>query len=299
LKSVSVDVLPKKNVVIISSNSTPVQGFEKLLQNNILSAPVYDEVSKKYVGFLDVRDLVSYTVFAFDNHNTAAYVAPGPIYTTIVDNVTVTYLARRNSFRSVHTSATLYDVAELLAASVHRVPIVDSKGNIVSIISQSTLIQLFNKHLEEVLQSETNVNLQEIAVGTSPVISVTKDTSTVDTFRKMDAFNKAALAVVDEEGKLIGSISAKDLKLFIESSCSYDILKLPIMIFLNQIRSQQINIRSPSVSCNLGETLANVIGKLAATGVHRIYIVKSSQEYIPVRVISLMDVLKYVLNKTS
>jgi len=193
----------------------------------------------------------------------------------------------------------LYDVAELLATSVHRVPIVDAHGNIVSIISQSILIQLFNKHLQEVLKGETNVHLKELSIGTSPVISVTKDTSTIDTFKKMDYCKVTALAVVDEEGKLIGSISAKDLKLFIESSCSYDILKLPIMTFLNEIRSRQIDIRSPTVSCNLEETLALVIGKLAATGVHRLYIVNSSQDYTPVRVISLMDVLKYIFPKNG
>jgi len=138
------------------------------------------------------------------------------------------------------------------------------------------------------------VKIQDVNIHSSPVVSVTTTTPTIDTFKLMDSAKKTALAVIDPDGKLIGSISAKDLKLFIESSCSYDVLKLPIMTFLQQIRSQQIDIRTPTVSCHLAETLALAIAKLAATEVHRLYIVDSSEDYTPVGVISLTDVLRYV-----
>jgi len=298
LKTTPVSILPKKEVVVIPSIFTPVQGFEKLLQNNILSAPVFDEQTHKYVGFLDIRDLVSYAVFAFSNHDTVAYTPPTtmPIYTSIVDNVTVSYLARRNNFHPVPLSATLYDVALVLATQVHRVPIIDEKGELVSIISQSTFIQLFKQHLNGTLKEETSVKLKDTSIGTSPPISVSKDTSTIESLKKLDDTKKNGLPIVDEFGHLMGNISGRDLKLFIESSCSYDILKLPINTFLSQIRSEEIDIRAPSISCNINESLSTVIAKLAATHVHRIYVVNSSSDYTPVRVISLTDILKFILH---
>ena len=39
---------------------------QKLLDNDILSAPVYDVEAAKYTGFLDLRDLVSFTVYLYD-----------------------------------------------------------------------------------------------------------------------------------------------------------------------------------------------------------------------------------------
>lgn len=39
---------------------------QQLIQNNILSAPVYDKEHREFIGFLDVRDLVSFVVFVYD-----------------------------------------------------------------------------------------------------------------------------------------------------------------------------------------------------------------------------------------
>jgi hypothetical protein len=38
-----------------------------LVDHNILSAPVFDEKTQKYTGFLDIRDLVSFVVFVDDD----------------------------------------------------------------------------------------------------------------------------------------------------------------------------------------------------------------------------------------
>eukprot|EP01103_Thecamoeba_quadrilineata_P013726 TRINITY_DN3899_c0_g1_i1.p1 TRINITY_DN3899_c0_g1~~TRINITY_DN3899_c0_g1_i1.p1 ORF type:complete len:329 (-),score=46.81 TRINITY_DN3899_c0_g1_i1:115-1077(-) len=298
LKSASVDAIPLRSVITINSSETPIRGFEILLQNNIMSAPVFDEATKKYVGFLDVRDLISYTVFAYQNHNTVAYTIPkGPFYTTILENVTVTYLARRNPFHPVSVSSSLYEVALELARGAHRVPVTDAQGNVVSIVSQSNLIQLFNKHVNGLLKQDTNVKISEATIGSSPVISVSHDTPAINTFKLMDDTHHSSLAIVDGEGRLVGNISGRDLKLFIESDCSYDLLKLPIVTFLSQLRNQEIDIRIPVMSVNINETLGLLIGKLAATRVHRLYVVNSSEDYSPVRVISLTDVLKYILSK--
>jgi hypothetical protein len=40
--------------------------LQTLLDNGILSAPVYDSAAKQYTGFLDIRDLVSFVVFVHD-----------------------------------------------------------------------------------------------------------------------------------------------------------------------------------------------------------------------------------------
>lgn len=59
---------PKKGVISLDSGDQVVQGFQKLLDNNILSAPVWDTKENKYIGFLDIRDLVSFCVFIHDNN---------------------------------------------------------------------------------------------------------------------------------------------------------------------------------------------------------------------------------------
>jgi len=298
LKSTIVSSIPHKEIITVSSNDTPAQGFEKLLKNNIHSAPVFDEATKKYVGFLDIRDLISYTVFAFHNRNMILYSSPSVnhLFPTLLENVTTTYLARRNPFHALTKDATLMDAAVLLAKGSHRVPIVDSQGNLFTIISQSNLIKLFASHLSTSLKEETAVKIKDIEIGTSPVLSVSKDTPAIEAFEKLDAHKRSGLAILDTHGLLLGHISGRDLKLFVESSFSYDLLELSVLQFLAKLRVEsQIDITAVSISCNLEDTLSLVIQKLAATKVHRIFIVHSSSNYSPVRLISLTDVLRCVL----
>lgn len=63
-------------------------------------------------------------------------------YDQPVDTVSVSSLARRRNFHCVPETATLDDVAKLLVhKGCHRVPVMDATGEIVNIISQSTIIK--------------------------------------------------------------------------------------------------------------------------------------------------------------
>lgn len=69
-QTTSVDTigLTKGQVIVLESTDLVVHGFQKLLDNRILSAPVWDSKEKKYLGFLDIRDLISFCVFIHDNN---------------------------------------------------------------------------------------------------------------------------------------------------------------------------------------------------------------------------------------
>jgi len=56
-----------QTVIEVDGSASPQEGFEVLLRNNILGAPVWDKKKSKYVGFLDIRDLVSALVFSRDS----------------------------------------------------------------------------------------------------------------------------------------------------------------------------------------------------------------------------------------
>lgn len=66
------DILPSRPIIELASTATPIEGFELLLKNNVLSCPVWDAASKSYIGFLDVRDLVSSIVFAHEEQKLTA-----------------------------------------------------------------------------------------------------------------------------------------------------------------------------------------------------------------------------------
>jgi len=291
---------PKGEVIIVKSTETPLDGFKKLLEHNILSAPVYDVSTRKYTGFLDMRDLVSFVVFVDDDQksefpsNLNEIILRGcKLFKQPSDGVTCTYLSRRNPFQAVSPNDSLLVVCEMLAKGLHRVPVVDSTGNVVNIISQSSIVGFLNQHLAS-LKHQTAHTIKELNLGTKQVISVKHDTSAINTFRVMDNKKISGVAVIDAQGKFLGNTSASDLKLFIKT-LSLEILNEPIMQYLKKIRQESVEIRTPTISCSSNDSLATLIGKLAATKVHKIFIADDSGGYKPDRVVSITDILRYLV----
>jgi hypothetical protein len=62
------------------------------------------------------------------------------------------------------------EVAKLLAAgTVRRVPIVDKDGKVINIISQSSIIHLFNENADK-LKDEASSSVTELDLGTRTVL---------------------------------------------------------------------------------------------------------------------------------
>lgn len=56
-------------------------------------------------------------------------------------------LARRNPFHPVASGSSLLKAAEILERRVHRVPVVDSQGKVVKIISQSAVVKFLHQNV--------------------------------------------------------------------------------------------------------------------------------------------------------
>jgi len=290
-----------KEITIVKSTHLPVEGFKLLVDNNILSAPVYDVKENKFTGFLDIKDLVSFVVFVDDDQNSDApqnlqdLIMHGcKLYQVPVDGVTCTYLSRRNAFHAVKASESLLKVCQILAKGVHRVPVVDDAGNVVNIISQSMIVQFLAKNLEH-LGPDFKKTIAELNLGTHPVVCVKHDTSAIETFRLMDNRKISGVAVIDDTGRFVGNTSASDLKMFMKT-LSLETLKLPIVQFLKMIRQESVDdIASPAMGLASTETVEVAVGKLAVTKIHKLFVADDNDGYKPRAVVSITDVLRLLL----
>jgi CBS domain-containing protein len=291
---------PKGSIITISSTDSPYEGFKKLIQHNILSAPVLDVSTNKYTGFLDMRDLVSFVVFIDDDQKSDApnnlsdiLLKGSKLFKVPLEGVTCTYLSRRNPFHSVKNSDNLLNVCEILAKGVHRVPIVNDKGEAINIISQSTIINFLHKNIS-LFHTDLSKSISELGIGTKPVFAVSKDTPAIETFRLMDNKKISGVAVVDHEGRLVGNTSASDLKLFLKTP-SIELLQMPIMNFLNKIRQESIDISSPTITCRSRDSLEFAIGKIASTKVHRLFVADDENGFKPIICLSITDILNVIM----
>lgn len=242
---------------------------------------MYDE--QKVVDNNTLKDIILHGVHMFKAPTT--------------DGVTVSYLARRNKFSPLKQSATLYDAVELLSRGLHRVPILNDQGKLVNIISQSSIVNYLDKHLESLGDLATST-IESLSLGTKPVLSVAQTDSVIDTLRLMDSKGLSGVAITGDHGKLVGITTGKDLGLFIKNP-SLSTLKSPVFQFLATIRDQFIDIRVPTISVFPRDTLGRAIAVLAATRVHRVFLVDTEESYKPIAAISITDILRLLFKSMS
>jgi len=287
------------NLIQISTTSELGDAFQLLIDNNIQAAPVYKPDSMEYIGFIDIRDLVSFVVFVYDKQHITddsslrdlVHHGKGQIKSYGTDGVTVSYLARRNLFLPVTPSDSLISVLEKLCRrGIHRVPVVEN-GVLVNVITQATIMAI----IADFDLGADNFHLSQIPdLGTHEILTVYASTKLIDAFKLMDSHNISGVAIIDDNDTLLGVTTGKDLKLFLVNP-TLRAFEMPIFENLKLIKQQEIDIRSVTISVRECDSLDRVIKTLAATKVHRIFVVDEETSLKPVRVISITDVINYLL----
>jgi len=288
------------HIVEVSSLEKPKEGFQKLLDNHVLSAPCYDEEKKEYCGFLDMRDFVSFVVFFYHSEMEDGFSFVNIIreglkkFNSPVDGITSSYLARRHAFKPVKETATIIDVIEVMATKkVHRVPVLNEEGRVINVITQSSIINFLQAHVNKGENFPAlHVSIHDAGVGGQPVLSVTKNSLAIDTFRLLETHNISGVAVVDDSGCIVGATSGQDLKYFLKNP-TFERLNMNIFDFLKEIRAELIDIRCPAITVHETDPVGLAIGKIAATRVHRVFAIDNKN--VPQRVLAVSDLTNFLL----
>lgn len=135
------------------------------------------------------------------------------------------------------TDASLAEVVRVLGkvdrnrrVLAHRVPLVDESGDVVNILSQSSIVAYLAEHLHH-LGAIARDSVGELNLVSEPCISVAHDETALHTLRVMDRNNLSGVAIVHAHtGKLLGNTSASDLRCFFMQAS----LELPVMEFMER-----------------------------------------------------------------
>jgi CBS domain-containing protein len=301
--------------IVIESATEPWDAFHTLVQNKILSAPV--KGTGGYVGILKVSDLMESVISAIQDREQVEkehkqkhgghVKLPKQTSREFLESVcarqhkeadgssvlTTTFLCRRNPFVPVKTTDQFSTVLRALTTKgIHMVPVMNAEDGVAACVSQSSVIPFLKKH-EERLAYLFSKTVHELKLGTSPVISISAKAPAIEAFKMMSLHRISGMAVVDDEGVLIGNISASDIKLFLDVPRA-KVMQLPVQEFVNRIRrhTPSAKTRIPVVAVPDSATLRKVIAKFAATRLHRVFVVADQK---PQACISLRDILLALL----
>jgi len=282
------DVAPRwSNIYIAKTSETISSVFKTLIDNSILSVPLLDVNTQKYVAFIDIFDILAYVVEVL---NLPIESSDTWIMSSQFQNTSCIVLpnrSQRNPWQIISEDAPLQSAINMISQSGgHRLAVIDSFGRFSSVITQSRIVRFLafrNMELGEL----GDVTIDGLSIVSKDLVTINGTEKLVDAFLKIYTHDISAVGVVDTNGKIIGNVSVTDFKDIGFSAGMFKKLFITIDKFLDRkIEGQNI----PKLVWAYKTThLNDVLYKLRSNRVHRVYILDENDE--PYGVITLTDIL--------
>mmetsp|Transcript_12234 Transcript_12234/g.32967 ORF Transcript_12234/g.32967 Transcript_12234/m.32967 type:complete len:321 (+) Transcript_12234:51-1013(+) len=212
--------------------------FAMLQRHSSVVAPVYNAFEKKWVGFIDVVDILTTLLSAApasanpatENGSSALDDDDPRLKTwTALDAVN---RSKRNPFLVTKTTESLLSaMKKLVERDAHYLPVFNEEDKLVGVLDSWMVLAYITENLPAPTRNRT-----VMAFGNfEPLATVKASTPAIDCFHMLVEKKLSAAAVVDDnEGLLVDNISATDTRALSFHDSTWVMLQAPVIDFLRQ-----------------------------------------------------------------
>lgn len=299
----------KGAIVTVDKSASLPEVLQLLTKHDIRSVPVVDKEKNRLLGLVDMIDIITFIVrFAEECHGLPAAQRNFEWFSEQLQKSgqTISQIAGLSGEKSklipVMHGTSIYDVMQIMVTNgVQRVPVLHPQtNNLENFITQSTLIQYFAKNSAK-LGKYGEYTLSELGFKPKHVYSVKENGLAIEAFKMMSEHKITGVPIVDSDGSIITNISSRDLRNVLTDPNFFEKLQLPAERFASDLKSKSFlhnaETMYPKICCKFSNKFAEVLHKLAATKIHRIYVVENTEK--PVSVISLDDIVSKIFDITK
>lgn len=314
-------------IIVLNYQLEVKKALQCLLNNGVVSAPLWNSEESKFAGMLTVLDIIHLIQWYYKNSTTYENVA------TDVESFRLESLRVIEKDLGVATPPLLHDhpLSSLYAASkllikthARRVPLLDTDTEtghevIVSVLTQYRLLKFIAINCQKEI-TQLYMGLRKLGIGTyvtstpslpetmedgakpyAPIATANMSTHVFDVVHMFSEREISAVPVIDEEGIVMNLYETVDVITLVRLGV-YQSLDLKIAEALNQ--------RSPDfpgvVICTASDSLGTLLQLIKRRRVHRLVVVEGEEEERRggkkgrlLGIITLSDVLRYVIGETA
>jgi len=275
------------------------------VKHNFQAVPVLQKTGRKWYGFLDMADIVAYVCSQFGGTQLsssedfwALFNKEEKFREATVRDVMKWPLGFRNPFHPVKGGYSLFYAIEAMAREKHlyRVAVIDDDRQLLNLITDSQVLAFLDQNLDKIgpLLDKPISEMQEVFTD---VPQITESQPTIEAFNMMAKEGIHGVAVVNDAGVIVGTLSVRDLKAMAPDGSLFWRLYGSAKNFLQKLHSEYAGVGRPFTvqTCTENDTLKTVIRRLATNKIHRIFIV--NEKNVPIGVVALRDVFNEILSK--
>jgi CBS domain-containing protein len=276
--------------------------FTKLIDNNILCVPVYE--GKEFQGFIDILDIVAALCPQIHtDSNTPTLQEQWETWHTLsklssLPCSSAINASGRNPKLEMLAETPLQQVIDMFSIEdVHRVGIMDSEGHIMAILTQFQVLRFLLQHgLVTEMGNLAVMPLEQLRLGYRDVYTVHENTRSLEAFNLIIEKKISGVGIVNDEGNLVGNISASDLKDIGYNYMLFGKLFISVSEFMKQKLAGN-QLPSPLVVYPK-TTMKEVLDMFVANRVHRLYVCEEGTSKI-LGVVTPLDIIECFKSRPS
>lgn len=289
----SFDVLPVSYRLIVFDTSLLVKrALNVLLQNSIVSAPLWNSKISKFAGLLTASDFLNIVHYAANNPDQSV---------NLSETLTLDGLANIGSMLgssaldtcSIHPFRSLYDACvEMIKSSARRIPLIDrdeetQREIVVSVLTQYRILKFVSMNCREtrfLLQP-----LRELSIGTSSNLCHARlNTSIGEVINLLIEHQISSVPILDDDNKLINVYEAVDLLSLIKGGVYAD-----PSLSVGEALLKRTDDFEGVYTCTLADSLFVVLETIRKSRLHRLFVLDDEGKLLGI--MTLGDILKYIL----
>jgi len=305
----------KEFTLYSASEDDTVETVLVLLRNHKISSLLIRKsiprADNHNVGIIDILDILTFAYTKFAKVSLLAQDSYDQMEAFNKQRIgDLMNISGRNDWHFIAYNKPLSDLLSLLSnPHIHRVSVVNEQNDIVGFITQSKILQFFYKYrdqLEPSLSKLLNTKVVDSKINTS-VVSVNMSSFMIEAFRLIWEKSVTGIAVVDDTGKLVATVSASDLKKLRIAPIGELIKDLyqPIKNFLHIRSNVKDKVEMAEFPCpqeNLkvakgDDTMETIFSIMVENSIHRVFIVDDT--WHPTGVVSLRDIIARILEASE
>ncbi|KAK2749470.1 AMP-activated serine/threonine-protein kinase regulatory subunit [Myotisia sp. PD_48] len=288
----SYDVLPLSfRMIIFDTSLTVKESLNILVQNGIVSAPLWDSTGSTFAGLLTTTDYINVIQYYFQN----------PEALLRIDQF------RLNSLRDVERAIgveppetislsperTLYEACLcMLSSPARRVPLVSydsqtERSTVVSVLTQYRILKFVAVNVPET--QNLRKPLREINLGTyGNIATASMETPVIDIIHLLVERSISSVPIINNRGIVYNVFEAVDVISLIQGG-DYEDLNLSVGEALKRRSSDFPGI----YTCSVNDGLDTILNTIRQSRVHRLVIVE--EDFSLRGMLTLSDILRYLI----
>ncbi|KAK2754506.1 AMP-activated serine/threonine-protein kinase regulatory subunit [Arachnomyces sp. PD_36] len=288
----SYDVLPLSFRLIVFDTALSVkESLNILIQNGIVSAPLWDSSNSTFAGLLTTSDYINVIQYYFQNPAALAQIDQFRLYS--LREVERALGVAPPETLSIDPERPLYEACRrMLSSRARRIPLVsyDSQTDrslVVSVITQYRILKFVAVNVGET--QKLRKPLKDLNLGTyNDVVTASLSTPVIDVIHQLVERSISSVPIIQSDRVVLNVFEAVDVITLIKGGV-YDNLDLSV--------GEALTKRPPDFpgiyTCSLNDGLDTIFDTIRKSRVHRLVIV--DDQFRLKGVLTLSDILQYIL----